>query len=324
MKNKIALIDLGSQTFRLAIVNFDKNSFNIEVSLLKDIKLAEGLQKTGLLSQNAMKRGLSAILEFGEYLKKYHAQHIIVVGTHPFRKAENAGYFLEKSREAGIKINVLSEKEEALIAAQGALFSLDVKDAVIIDIGGGSTEISFFKECLPEKIFSFPIGAVGLKEKFEEISDISHISDKNKAEAIYDRIFDKSFGISEKFFAGYNLNNAICVGGAATTIAYIKSGLNQYDPKVIRGLKLKSDEISRLWNEFFFISRDEISKKFGINSRRSDIIHSGLFIIKKILKYLTLDHVTISDAGLLTGLMIKYIKKEHPDVKLPDPCSIYL
>jgi len=323
MKNKIAVIDLGSQTFRLAIITFDDHSFNVEHSRLKDIRLSEGLQKTGVLSDDAMNRGLKAIYEFKNLIETYNVKKIIAAGTHPFRFASNAEYFLEKCKNSGISIKVLSELEEAVISSEAALFSLSLNNAIVIDIGGGSTEISFFKDNMPEKFLSFPVGAVNLKEKLYE-NNISSHNIKNNPEFFYEKAFDGLIDKFEDISLEFPFNKAIATGGAATTITHIHLGLEKYDPVSVRGINFGKDELDFLWNKILSLSGDEISKKFVINSRRSDIIHSGLFILKKIFKCLSLETVTITDAGLLMGLMIKYIKKECPDVKLPHPCCIYL
>ncbi len=333
----IAALDLGSQTFRLAVAVCSNKGVEVKGSWLENVRLGQGLSATGQIGTEAFQRGLSALQKFKRIIKDTvnspkNPPIIKAVGTAALRRAENADLFVKKALEIGIDIDILSERQEAVLTATGVLSTLEEiskdqgtnnKPIFIIDAGGGSTEISVCSSSGIIQWTSIEIGAVRLTEDYFKDSpsppspqNLRKMTERVRHEL--DRALDETL---------YPPGSGILVGsgGTATTVAAMELGMESYTPWKIRGMRIPSERLEQWIIRLSQMTKSQKDSICGLEPERSDIILSGIVIIYQALKKLGLPELVVSDGGLLLGLLTSTIKKECTSHAEPScPGGIYV
>ncbi len=303
---KVAVFDLGTQTFRVVGAKVTKRGPEIIFSLRKNVRLGKDLLETGEFRQDAIKSGIDALLEFKRKIEKEKIEKFLAIGTEAFRRSKNSPLFLKKARKLGIAIDIISPQKEAELAVRGAYLTVPELSSpwAMIDLGGGSTEIVFCKEQRPEKLFSLSMGAVSVHEMAQKrkIVDFKGF-----------RLFVEEFFLKEIQRAGLKkqkVNSALATGGTATTVAAVLEGLWPYDPKRVRGYKVSLDQLEDLLERIFSLSAEKRKTVKGLEPERADIFPTGIAILIEIIRYLDLKKITISDGGILFGFLAFALEKE--------------
>ncbi|MEZ0329489.1 MAG: hypothetical protein ABWK15_08060 [Dissulfuribacterales bacterium] len=318
----IAVLDIGTQTFRMAVFNVEVSSNGVvrcitpTLSVLRHVRLGEGLERTGLISEAAMTRGLIVLNEFQHVLQKIHDSKVVAVGTQVLRRAKNARCFIGEARQRGFTIDVIGQEQEAELTALGVKYSLfGLTDCCILDIGGGSVEFSTVFEDTWRYVGGAPLGCVSLLDAFPELRPPCQ------------QISDESTDYVTKMLAGRcvavgDIRCLVVAGGAATALASLALGLDEYQPRKIRGFKMSRDLLTNMWNRLAdSYNQKELEKILG---NRLDILPAGIFILLRTIDQLDLDEFIVSDSGLLFGLFIKAILKEHLHVEPSNTAGIYI
>ncbi|OPL16634.1 MAG: hypothetical protein AVO38_07505 [delta proteobacterium ML8_D] len=320
-KKTIAVIDLGSQTFRMAVVRIVDNNPHVLASELNNVRLGQGLLANGILNENAIKRGIKKLRDFRDILNKFGVCDVLACGTAALRNASNAGEFMELAEAEGFKVNLLSGDEEALMSVMGVRTSLPDLTApfLVADVGGGSSE--FMLATNNKTLFncSLDIGAVNLTEEFIR-KDPPTAEELEKLEFhIRQKLSDLLAKLPEfpKTLVG--------VGGTATTLAAMSLNMKDYDPRRIRGYSIDSQELDKLWGLLTGMQIHERRRVNGLESRRADIILAGIAIFRDILNITEFKELTVSDGGLLLGLLKSLMDKEpYNHAEPPNIGCLYL
>lgn len=299
ISNKLkAVIDLGTNTCRLFIAEVENNE--IKTSHLKEMEivtLGEDVNKTKRLKESAIERTLECLKKYKAKCDELGVKEIIAKATSATRDSENRDEFIERVfKETGIKIECISGKEEGTYTFKGA--TLDIKDElVLLDIGGGSTEVIYGNSEEIKYIKSFDIGAVRIREKYFENDDFTSNYDKAK-KWVLDEISELSFLREKKF-------TLVAVAGTATTQVSVKEKMKIYDSKIVHKYKLtKSDIVSNieLYKSFNLEERKNI---VGLHPKRADVIIGGTYILDIIMDFLGKDTLLISENDILEGIMVE-------------------
>ena len=172
-RTQLAAVDLGSNSFRLIIGRIEHSPVGDQILPIDQIKetvrLAAGLNESGMLSASAQDRALATLQRFGERLRTFHPDKVRAVATNTFRVARNATEFLVRARDAlGFPIEVIAGREEARLIYLGAAHSLplDGQPRLVVDIGGGSTECIVGSNYESHLLESIPLGCVNLTQRF--------------------------------------------------------------------------------------------------------------------------------------------------------------
>jgi exopolyphosphatase/guanosine-5'-triphosphate,3'-diphosphate pyrophosphatase len=320
-KKTVAAIDLGSQTFRLAVVRILDNRPQVLASELKNVRLGQGLAANGRLTENAIKRGIETLRDFRKCLDKFRASDVRVCGTAALRNAANAGEFLDLAEAEGFNVKILSGNEEAFMSAKGVHNTLpDINDPfLVVDVGGGSSEIVLATNSNILFNWSLNIGAVNLTEEFIETDPPL----PEELEKLRFHIRQKLSELSAKFSQSPKV--LVGVGGTATTLVAMALGMEKYDPRRIRGYTLGPQELDKLWNLLMGMKIQARMGISGLESRRADIILAGIAIFREILHITKFKELTISDGGLLLGLLTSLIEKESDNhAELSNTRGLYL
>lgn len=279
---KIAVIDVGSNSVRLAMVSDGKTIYK----RLATTRLGEGLSVTGKLSAEAIARTVAAVANLSAEAQKDGADKVYAFATAAVRSAPNGYEFVEKlKKDCGIQAEVLSGETEARCGVLGALQG---KDGGIIDVGGASTEIILQKGGKTVYSESIDIGTVRLHDLAGR--------DREKLERV----------IEEKLSAYKNIKShgsEFCaIGGTATRLAAIKHGLKEYNPQITHGTVLTTDLLEKYSNALLTAPIEEIRAN-SICKNSADIVGGGCFLLYSVVKKLCLSKVTVSESDNLEGYL---------------------
>jgi len=294
-----ATIDTGSNQVLIFIARVDDGEIK-EVLLDKGeiTKLGEGLNTTGVLSDEAQERTLKVMEEFKSLLDKYNVDNYYAVGTAALREAKNAADFLKKVKEkTGIDINVIPGEEEARLSFMAVVGGLNLKDreTVIIDIGGGSTEFIFGRGTEILDRFSTKLGALKLTEQYLKSDPVTDEEFESLMDYLKGELKAVNPPVKNPFLVG--------MGGTMTNLSAIKHKLEKYDPKVVQGSYITVEELEGIIADIKSRTIEERKKIKGLQPKRAEVILAGTAILKSIMERIGSDRITISDMGLRHGLM---------------------
>jgi len=318
----VAVLDLGTQTFRMAVLSVKTDPLTCEpgitpvVSLLRHVRLGENLIKTGRISHEAFQRGMNALKEFHEVIRPMPFILCRAVGTQALRQAQNTQAFLDAALELGFEIQILTHEQEAELTALGVRHSLPhlYDGCAIMDLGGGSVEF-IVPQAEGLQVTAAALGCVGLLEAFPGLKPPHHLAVGKAASDHVRHVLARACGHLQ------GIQALVAVGGAATSVAFLASGLEKYDAAQIRGFKIPRDLLTNVWHQLADLPQQKKLEK--ILGNRLDILPAGIFILSHTLDLLNLDQFVVSDSGLLFGLFIKVIK-EHLHVEPSHTTGIYI
>ncbi len=299
----IASIDIGSNTVLMLLANVNINGFKIETikNFYRAPRISKGLLENGTISQENITELLNVFEEYQKIIKDYKCDKILLVATNAFRVAKNSYEIKELiKRKFNWDINIIDGDEEARLSFIGATYDYNVKEKIVIDIGGGSTEIIYGSnsDIIIKK--SFPAGIVSLSEKFikSKIPSLKEIDDLIKE---LDYIFAELDSIPKNVFT-------IAVAGTPTTLSCINQNIKVYDEKSVDNSKISYSEIENIISELSTLSPEQVRNRYGqIVEGREDILLTGTIILKRLMNKLELKEITVSNKGLRYGVIIDYL-----------------
>jgi exopolyphosphatase / guanosine-5'-triphosphate,3'-diphosphate pyrophosphatase len=301
----IGVIDIGTNTLRLLVGCVSRGRIIRIASERTVTRLGENLLRTGNLNQKNSELSITTLIIFKAICDKFKVEFINAVGTSVLRDALNRDDFLRNVREkTGIEVEVISGEREAaltLLGIQGRSDLFKAECSVIIDVGGGSTElIACHEKCTKQSI---PIGAVKLLELFmkndpptnSELSEIkSHLA-----------VNFKPLLSSLRSRSAFQPCTLIATGGTSTTLASIHLKLSAYDGARVHGCVLSYDEIYSMFERLKSLPLKERCSITGLEKGRTDIIIPGTMIIMAIMELIGAIELIVSDYGLMEGVLLE-------------------
>ncbi len=285
-----AAMDIGTNSCRLLIANPTRSGkLNTVVKLLRTTRIGQGLcPQENFLRQEAMDRTLEALREYDSVIRKYPVAEIQLIATQAVREAENGNSLVGVIKERfGWELQIVSGRREAWLSYLGASGGLTEADnPLIVDIGGGSTELIVMDRANRLKAVSIPLGALKLYEK--------PLADKELKRLFADKIkdFPQDPGI-----------RIVGVGGTCTSIAAILLALKVYDAQKVQGFTMSADDIRNVYRKLINLQPLERLTIAGVYPGREDIITEGIRILLTILAIFRKKDILVSDQDLLQGLM---------------------
>ena len=165
----IAAVDLGSNSFHMVVAQDQHGQLKVVDRLREMVRLGAGLNSSGKLSKESKERAIECLQRFGQRLQEMHADSVRVVGTNTLRVAKNSAEFIQRAEDAlDHPIQIISGVEEARLIYQGTIHSITGPEGkwLVVDIGGGSTEIIIGKQGEPKLMESVQMGCVVISEKY--------------------------------------------------------------------------------------------------------------------------------------------------------------
>lgn len=300
---RVAIIDVGTNSVLLLAADI---TIPGAVSILREeariTRLGEGMGRSRTINPAAIQRTIDTLVEYKELCGEYSVKTINVIGTEVFRHARNANDVIKRIKEdSDLDVEVLSGEEEAEYSFLSAIpdVSGNEEKFVVLDIGGGSTEIIAGNKKIRTFSESLKIGAVSLYERF-----IHHDPPNNsEIESARREVRNLLRDINRRDIFRANMT-VVGIGGTVTTLAAVHLKLNKFDPEKIDGLELSKEDISNLFENLCRMSCDKRLELKGMEKGREDIIVTGTALLIEILEYFELELLRISTKGVRHGYFI--------------------
>src|ERR1041384_7827678 len=335
---RLAAIDIGTNSVHMIVVRVRPDlSFEVTDREKAMVRLGAGGLDGRALTSEAMTAALQALSKFKRIAESHRVDQVLAAATSATREARNGGEFLARiERETGIRPRVISGVEEARLIHQAAVYGVDVggRRAVVIDIGGGSVEITLGTTTGVQLARSFKIGAIRLTERLVSSDPLSERDERRIVKHILGEIdrhcdqivatgFDRIIGTS---------GTILSIGAVVATAA------RGTPPSELRNLHISAKQIRRIRKAVVGLDLEHRLGMPGLDPRRADLIVAGSVLLDTILRRLGAEELTLCDLALREGLVLDYIRRNRrqitqidniPDVRrrstleLAERCSYY-
>jgi exopolyphosphatase/guanosine-5'-triphosphate,3'-diphosphate pyrophosphatase len=323
-------LDLGTNNCRLLVARPSRRGFQVVDAFSRIIRLGEGVSQSRRLSDAAIERTLEALKVCSDKMHRRNVRRSRLIATEACRIAENGPEFVSRvQRETGLKLEVISRETEARLAVAGCASLLDRNCdwALVFDIGGGSTELSWVdvarlsstkRHALGDRArlqaaitawTSMPVGVVTLAERFGG----QHV-DRGIFEAMVEVVLEKliAFQKSHDFVASVPLARAHLLGtsGTVTTIAGVHLKLATYSRGKVDGCWLACDEARTVSDGLLGLSYGERASQPCIGPDRADLVLAGCAILEAIMRVWPCNRLRVADRGLREGILTSLIAED--------------
>ena len=297
---KLGIIDLGSNSAHLVIVNiFQEGYFMVEDELKESVRLGQDMDRDGFLKPQRVAETIKTLKMFKRLCEAAGVERIIAVATSAVRRAKNQRSFLEEIQAAcGLKIAVLSEETEATLIYRGVINSMDVPKGIILEIGGGSTKIIYYNRRCILHYETLPFGAVTLNDLFAD----DGVTPKEQTEKI-EEFFTEQFKKIEWLQEIEPDVQMIGVGGSFRTLCKMNSMVRKYPLSIVHNYSFATEDFRSIY-EMVRVLDDEKRKRIrGISIARADLMPAAFAILKSFTDYMKIESFQISGCGLREGIM---------------------
>jgi len=308
---RFAAIDIGTNTILLLVAELGGNgTFQVLDDRAEITRLGERVDHAHKIGPGGEERSVQVLKSHLERCKDLGVDEIVVVGTSALRDARNAGDFKARlKRELGLDLRVLSGEEEAAycyLAVQRGL-ALEAKEVLVVDVGGGSTELIWGKGSALHRSISLDLGSVRLTERFL----ISDPARHEECAALTRTVDCEMEPVRVSWRIEDHFHTMVGIAGTFTTLAAIEKGLRRYSHSEVHGSRLSRAEVERqiqLFKGKTIAERREIP---GLEPERADVILAGAMLIDRIMALFHVDQVTVSDQGIRYGLLHEKLSAIH-------------
>jgi len=303
-----AAIDVGSNTVRLLIAEFDQG-------ILKNRKYSREMTRLGGrytsgkgLAPDAMERTLVALEDFSRRLERVALKSLRVAGTEVIRKAPNQQQFIsDLAIRTGLTLEVLSGAQEAQLSGQGVLAELRTRPErlLVFDLGGGSLELILLDENRVVWCHSQPLGVVTLAER--------HPSATSRATAIgghLEVIQNRLNRAGLVTLVNSPMTQLVGTAGTVTTLAAIDREMDYYRAELINNVSMNAAQLVAMRSKLNALTPEERLAVKGLETGREDLIIPGLDIVLGLMRLTGKTKLTVCDSGLLEGLILDWISRQ--------------
>lgn len=282
-----SITDIGTNSVRFMLAEYSSDKTNLIYTSKTTTRLGEGLYTAEkMLCDRPISDTLCAVKKYVDYSKEHGADSIICIATSAVRDAGNSTEFARAIKDkTGITLRILSGEEEAYAGFMGAVGDMsNSADTVLVDIGGGSTEIV---QNTANRIsgISFECGCVRLKELFgnDYTSAYKYISDTIELPLC---------------------DNIVWIGGTATAVAMLYKNVDEYSRDSVHMTDIPVDYIKALRDTVLALPKEKLAGICGFDVRRGEILPYGLMIMCYIIEMTGAKHITVSEKGLMDGVIL--------------------
>lgn len=317
-------LDLGTNNCRLLIAKPSRDGFRVVDSFSRIVRLGEGLSRTGRLDAVAMDRAYDALMSCAERVarKGVQSDRLMAVATQACRQADNGAAFIERVRAGtGLRLRVIDPVEEARLAVEGCLnlFDPEAQAVLVVDVGGGSTELSWLRRSDArfdlQGWMSAPMGVVTLAERHPEPVGAAN----GALDAWYERmVADMASAIAaapvdpalrELFVQGRA--HMVGTSGAITSLAGIHLGLRRYQRNLVDGLWMTRGDCEAAADRLKALGHAGRAAQACIGPDRADLVLAGAAIMEAVQRAWPSQRVRVADRGLREGLLLQRMREDR-------------
>ncbi|MCC5906509.1 MAG: Ppx/GppA family phosphatase [Balneolaceae bacterium] len=300
---KRASIDIGTNSVLLLVAEIQSGSIRVIDEKQEIPRLGKSVDSSMNLHQESIERVLKVLTNYKDFLQNYYPEvvdEVIVTATSAVRDASNRDEFIGYVKKStGWAVRLLSGDEEAQTTFKGALSVLNGRENtnnVILDIGGGSTEIAYGAGLKLDTAFSIDMGSVRFTERFFDADPPHAESIQTLRNEVKRLLFPR--------FVPFSQFDAIGVAGTVTSIAAIKKGLQDYDAKALNGFRLQRDDVIQFIGEFSSIPASKIEQRYPpFLTGRGDVILAGILILDEFMQWCGKNEMIVSTGGIRHGII---------------------
>ncbi len=309
------MLDLGSNSARVVIWSLaEDNSYRITDKAKEMVRLSEGMTEDYRLKPDAMSRTLEALKVFSNIIKANNVSKTYAVATAALRRAENAEVFLSRIKgEAGLDVEVISGLKEATYVYYGVLNTLPVRDCILIDTGGASTELVLVRNRKMVEATSIPIGAIVLSEQFLKPQDsemyLKLPPSPDLLKRMYDHVEDSLRSL--KWLKGVKCP-VVGLGGSIRSLGKVCQKQSVYPLRMLHGYDIPTSEVVSAIDMIELLPVKKRPEIPGFDKKRADTIVGGLAPLRKVLDITSCQNVVISESGLREGVFYRHLLDENP------------
>ena len=317
MSETFAAVDLGSNSFHMVVARFEDGQVRV-IDRLKDmVRIASGLDDDNNLTEETITRALESLHQFSQRIREIPRTNVKAVGTNTLRLAHNGNDFIRRARRAlGHNVHVISGQEEARLVFLGVAHSCcnPNDSSLVIDIGGGSTELIIGKGFQPEVAESLYMGCVNLSQRFFADGSISDRrlrkailfarTELETIEARYRRIgWDTVLGSSGSIRASADI---------AAAQGWCEAGVTRDAVAILRQRLVSAGHHDKLYLE-------------GLSERRRPVFAGGVAILSAVIQALDLERIQVSDGALREGIIYELVgRHQNQDIRKSTVADIAL
>jgi exopolyphosphatase/guanosine-5'-triphosphate,3'-diphosphate pyrophosphatase len=293
-------IDVGTNTILMVIADVDRTG---GVKVLEDVhaipRLGQELGQHGAILKVAVERAGEALRNCRNRLSAYGTPPLFAVATAALRNASNG----DKTRrqlesELGAPIHVISGQQEAALTFAGSTFGIS-GSSLVIDIGGGSTELVRGTDGRPHQAVSLPIGSVLLSEMYCAVKPVP-AEEQVRLRSHIREVFSSSSPPKPPT----NSSMLVAVAGTATSLAMLDAGIEVYNQAIIEDYQLTTERVFYWADRLLGLSLDELQAIPGLDPRRADVLPAGVAILAEFMDLLGTPNVRVSVRGLRFGALL--------------------
>jgi exopolyphosphatase/guanosine-5'-triphosphate,3'-diphosphate pyrophosphatase len=308
----LAAIDIGTNSIHMAVVKIDASlpAFSIIAREKETVRLGDRDPRTGNLTSEAMERSISTLQRCQNLARSLNATDIIAVATSATREATNGQEFLDKiESELGLVVSLISGPEEARRIYLGVLSGMDFNEHphVVIDIGGGSTELILADSHEARVLTSTKVGAVRLTREFVTTDPI------DRAEFQHLRAYVRGMleRPIEQIWANLQLAEVprlVGTSGTIQTLALVHALEKQgVAPNRLHGYQMSRQDIKDLVKRLSAMNYEQRFAVPGISDKRAEIIVAGALILLEVMNMLNIDSIMICERSLREGIVVDWM-----------------
>lgn len=305
---RVGIIDIGSNSVRLVVVECGaERSYRIFDELKETVRLGDDLDRTGELKATRMDQAMKALKMFKSLCEAVQVEEIIAVATAAVRNAKNRAIFLSRiQEEVGFTIRVLSGEEEAHFAYWGVINSIALTDGLVMDIGGGSTELIWVQNREIRQSISLPFGAITLTERWGLDRAISI----EQEQRLHQYLLDQYRSVPWLTEARQLL--LIGVGGTFRNLGKIDRVRKHYPLETAHNYRMLPQDICLHYQTFRIKDPNQRKKMAGLSKDRADIILGATAAIAILVEFLEIPEIAVSGNGIREGIIFDYLLGDQP------------
>ncbi len=311
MQHSIGVIDLGSNTTRLIVMAYNRPScYRLMDEVRESVRLIDGMGDDRALQPAAMERAIDSLAMFKALCQGAGVAHVIAVGTSAVRDASNQTAFLARVKdETGLDVRVLSGEEEAYYGYLGVVNSTAVQHGFVLDIGGGSTEVTHIANRQFGAWVSRPVGAVRFTQRYIHTDPIS-----TKDYHALEQGADEQFTDLDWFAATPN-TRLVGIGGTIRNLARVAQKRSKYPLERLHGYILHRDMLRRIITTLRNKNQTERETIAGLNSERADVILAGAMVLYRAMLHSGYTEIEVCGQGLREGIFYEqFLNDRSPPI----------
>jgi exopolyphosphatase/guanosine-5'-triphosphate,3'-diphosphate pyrophosphatase len=314
---RLAAIDIGTNSVHMIVVQVRADfSFEVIDREKEMVRLGAGGLDGRKLTREAMSAALQALSKFERLARSYQVDEILAAATSATREAENGGELLaEIERQTGIRPRIITGTEEARLIHLAAVYGVDTpKPAVVIDIGGGSVEVTLGAGDQVRFARSFKLGVIRLTERFVTSDPLSGRDERKLLEHISAQV-DRYLGHIVN--AGYDrvIGTSGTILSLGTVATAVESGMA---PAEIRNLRVPAKAIRKVRKMVCDLPLERRLQIPAMDPRRADLVVAGAVLLDALLRTLDAKDITLCDLALREGLVLDFIQRNRKHIRQVD------